>query len=215
MSSPDGQDDPQFDEVVDSLNRFERTIDVQISLMNELDEKASNVVRYTALLLGGIFTALSLLPRSDAVSLDSVGTLPTVVFLIGTASLVVAIVAAIITYLSSVQEYGPDPAYGDNVADGDIQSPDYETVLLYGYTSAVDNNRRVIDVNARRFRWSLLALLVGIVYSASAGGLLVVNQPPVVEVLLLGVVSMFVAPVGYSIYAEEFLVLDRKTRRDD
>lgn len=161
MPSTDGHDEPQFDEVVDSLDRFERTIDVQISLMNELDEKASNVVRYTALLLGGIFTALSLLPRSDAVSLDSVGPLPTIVFLLGTASLVVAIVAAIITYLSSVQEYGPDPAYGDNVADRAIQSPDYEAVLLSGYTRAVDNNRRVIDVNARRFRWSLLALLVG------------------------------------------------------
>lgn len=215
MPSTDGHDEPQFDEVVDSLDRFERTIDVQISLMNELDEKASNVVRYTALLLGGIFTALSLLPRSDAVSLDSVGPLPTIVFLVGTASLVVAIVAAIITYLSSVQEYGPDPAYGDNVADRAIQSPDYEAVLLSGYTSAVDNNRRVIDVNARRFRWSLLALLVGIVYSASAGGLLVINQPPFVEFLLLGTVSMFVAPIGYSIYAEEFLVLDRKTRRND
>jgi hypothetical protein len=200
-----------MDERIDSLDRFERTLDIQIDLINEIDDKASNIVRYTVVLIGAIFAGLSVIPQSGVVSLGDVGPLPTILFFIGFISLVVAICSSIITYLSSVQHYGPDPAYGRNVANRDITSPDYEAVLLNGYADAVEANRRVIDINARRFRWSLGALFAGIVYAALAGGIVAINTASWVELVIAAIVTMITIPILYKIYKEEFLVLERKT----
>jgi hypothetical protein len=208
-------DDDMMNERVDSLNRFERTLDVQIDLINEIDNKASNVVRYTVILIGAIFTGVSVIPRSGVVSLDDIGSLPRFLFFIGVISLIIAVCSSIITYLSNVQYYGPDPAYGQNVADKDISSPEYEEVLLSGYSDAVEANRQVIDTNARRFRWSLASLFFGIVYSALAGGIVAVNTVPWGEVVIVGIVTMIAIPSLYMIITEEFLVLERKTKNDE
>lgn len=204
-----------MDERIDSLDRFERTIDIQIDLINEIDNKASNVVRYTVVLIGGIFAGISVIPQSGAVSLGDIATIPQIMFFVGITSLVVAICASIITYLSSVQYYGPDPAYGRNVANQDIMSPNYEKLLLNGYSSAVEANRRVIDTNARRFRWSLGALFVGIVYTALAGGIVAINAANWAELVVAVVITMVTIPTLYKIYKEEFLVLERKTENND
>lgn len=199
------------DELDDLLDRFERTLETQVSLINETDDKAANVVKYTAVLLGAIFTGLSVLIQSSTVTLDTIRWLPRVTFVTGVSGLLVALCAATITYLSSVQEYGPDPWFGFNVAEGDIQSPEYEEILLNGYATAVHRNQKVIDTNARRFRWSPAALLVGIVYTALAGGLTVLTVPAIVEVTVVVIVTSLVIFVVYLIKEEEFLVLERKT----
>lgn len=40
--------------------------------------------------------------------------------------------------------------------------------MLRAYADAVERNRQVLSANARRFRWTLVALLVGIAYLAMA-----------------------------------------------
>lgn len=167
--------DAEFDATVDSLDRYERTIDAQLELITAIDKKAANVVRYTSLLVGAVFTALSVVSRSTALSLGDVRILPRLTFYVGVVALVLAICVAIVTYVSSVREYGPDPSYGHAVAGGVVERPEYENVLLTGYADAVRDNREVIDANARRFRWSLAALLVGIVYSVLAGVLVTLS----------------------------------------
>lgn len=198
-------------ERTDLVTRFERTLDVQIDLINEIDNKASNVVRYTALLLGAIFAGISIIPRSGIISLGDVGPFPRILFFIGTASFVIAICSSIVTYLSSVQYYGPSPEYGRNVAAKDVLSPNYEEFLLGGYSNAIEANRQVIDTNARRFRWSLAALFIGVVYASLAGGIAAISMPGWSEAVIVGVVTMFTLPVVYMIYTEEFLVLERKS----
>lgn len=207
--------DDEFDERLDALDRFERTLDVQLALLSDIDGKAANVFRYTSLLLGVVFAALSLLSRSEVVSLSAVNLLPKLSFFVGVVGLVGAICAAILTYLSSVREYGPEAVYGYTVADGDVESPDYERSLLAGYADAVKNNRVVIDVNALRFRWALVGLLVGIVYSALAGGLVALVAPPWFEVLVIATVTALVIPAVYGIYTEDFLVIERKLDTDE
>lgn len=198
-----------IDERIDALDRFERTINTQLALLSKIDDKAANVVRYTSLLIGVLFTALTLAAQSKSLSLHDVAPLPSALFFVGTTSLLVAICVAIITYLSSVQEYGPDASYGYNVAGGDIQTPDYEMLLLVGYADAVKDNMDVIDANALRFRWALSSLLVGVVYTSLAGGIVVHDLPASAEWVISTVVTAFVGFVVYKIYAEDFLVLER------
>lgn len=201
--------DAEFDATLDSLDRYERTIDAQLDLITAIDEKAANVVRYTTLLVGAIFTALSVVSRSSVLSLHEIRVLPRLTFYVGVVALVVAISVAIVTYVSSVREYGPDPSYGYAVAEGLVETPQYEDVLLTGYADAVRDNGTVIDTNARRFRWALIALLVGIVYSVLSGVLVTLEQTISVKVSLIAVTTMGVASVAYRIYEEGFLVLQR------
>lgn len=185
----------------------------QLALINETDTKAANVVKYSTVLVGAVFTALSVVARSPTVSLGSVGLLTRVLFLTGVCALLVSSCVAVITYLSSVQEYGPKPAFGYLVTGDLVESPEYEELLLNGYATVVRKNREVIDVNARRFRWSLAALLVGIVYTALAGGLLATSVSVIVDVFVVNIVTVVLIFIVYLIKEEEFLVLERKTTR--
>lgn len=211
----DAGDESSLDERVDSLDRFERTIDVQLSLIDAIDRKAANVVRYTTLLVGAIFTALSVVSRSDVLALDEIGVLARVTFYVGVVAFVSAIGVAIVTYSSSVRKYGPNASYGQAVADGAIETPRYEQTLLVGYADAVRANRRVVYANARRFRWALAGLLVGTVYTTLAGILVTLGGSPHVELLLTATTSMLIAPTGYRIYEEEFLVLERRSTTNE
>ncbi len=197
------------DECVDALDRYERTLDAQLALLGDIDDKAANVVRYTPLLVGVIFTALSLASHSTMVSLSGVGVLSRAAFLVGLAGFVTAICAATVTYTSSVKDYGPDAEYGYTVARGDVNSPIYERVLLVGYASAVSKNRDVINANARRFRWAIVGLLVGVLYSSLAGALTVLGGSRWVTVGVTLVVTLAATYFTYSISTEYFLVLDR------
>lgn len=202
--------DDATDERADALDRFERTLDAQLALLNEIDEKASNVVRYTSLLVGAIFTALSLVPRSGVASFGTIGPVSHISFLVGTTALVVAICTAIITYLSSVQEYGLDASYGYIVADGAVRTPNYERAMLTGYADAVRRNTAKIEVNARRFGWSVASLFTGVVYCSLAGALVVLDAPTWVDLLMSGVVTSVDLTVVYMIYSEAFLVIGRE-----
>ena len=198
-----------IDERIDALDRFERTINAQLDLLSRIDDKAANVVRYTPLLIGVLFTGLTLATRSDSLSLYDVAPLPSALFFIGTTSLLVAICVATITYLSSVREYGPDASYGYNVADGDVRTPDYETHLLVGYADAVEDNMEATNANALRFRRALASLLVGVVYTSIAGGIAVQDLPAFAEWGVCAVVTAAVGFVVYKTYAEDFLILER------
>lgn len=114
-----------------------------------------------------------------------------------------------ITYLSSVQEYGIAPSYGYTVADGDVKNPNYERLLLVGYADAVGRNIEIIDANARRFRWSVAGLFVGVVYCSLAGGLLVLHAPIWLELVGVGPVTTTALVVLYLIYSEDSLVIGR------
>lgn len=204
---PDRSD--EFDEVVDALDRYERTVDAQLSIISDIDDKAANVVRYTPLVVGVVFTALSLASRSAILSLTDIGLLPRIAFLSGLTGFAVAICAATVTYTSSVRNYGPNAEYGYNVADGDVISPGYEVTLLSNYADAVDDNRDVIDVNARRFRWALMGLLVGVVYTSLAGALVLLDGDTWLVSSVTIAVTVATGYATHRIYAEAFLVLDR------
>lgn len=205
----------EFDQIEDAINRFERTIDHQIDLLREIDNKAQRVVQYTAVLIGVIFTAISLVPNTGTVSIADAGPNAFASFTAGLGGFLLAICAALITYLSSVQEYGLARAFGYNVADDLFDDQTYKEAILNSYADAVADNRRVIAVNAQRFGYSLAALFAGIVFSSLAGFFFLTSFSDKVNFFLGGIATILVTAVAYGIFTERFLVLERDIPDDD
>lgn len=204
-----------YDQREDAINRFERTIDHQIDLLREIDNKAQRVVQYTAVLIGVIFTALSLIPKTENVSLADAGLNELASFSAGLGGFLLAICAAIITYLSSVQEYGLAQEFGYDVADGVFDDQTYKELILNSYARAVGDNRRVIAVNAQRFGYSLAALFAGIVFSSLGGFFLLTSFGWLGNFILGALSTILVALVTFGILTEQFLVLERETPDND
>lgn len=194
----------------DAIDRFQRTIDVQLQLLNGIDNKAQRVSQYTVILVGVIFTAVSLIPETNVLSFEHASTAIVLAFLGGITGLIVAIGWSIITYISSVQEYGPDRGFGYDVADGTLDPPLYREALLVSYSDAVARNRLVIDTSAQRFKNALAALMAGIVYVSSAGAMLLIPGGFPIDLLVLVGVTVPTYVVVEKIYREAFLVLQRE-----
>jgi uncharacterized membrane protein YjjP (DUF1212 family) len=73
----------------------------------------------------------------------------------------------------------------------------------------------VINVNARQFRWALVGLLVGVLYSALAGALVVLDGSKWMRIGVTLVVTFAAGYLAYSISAEAFLVLERGVSDDE
>lgn len=204
-----------YDQLENAINRFERTIDHQIDLLREIDSKAQRVVQYTAVLIGVIFTAFSLILKTDNVSFAEAGPNALASFSVGLVCFLLAICVAIITYLSSVQEYGLAREFGYNVADSVFDNQTYKQAILNSYADAVADNRRVIAVNAQRFGYSLAALFAGIVFSSLGGLFLLTSFGGLVNFGLGALSTILVAVVALGIYTEQFLMLERDIPDDD
>ena len=140
----------------DAVDRLERVIDTQIDTVDDFDQKAAYVTRFVGVVLGLVLTAVSLASRFGGG--DPATQLPAVA----------AVAGAIVTYLSSRVVVGLHPHAARAIADGEYGGDEYNTLLLRAYADAVERNRQVLSANARRFRWTLVALLVGIAYLAMA-----------------------------------------------
>ncbi|PSQ64850.1 MAG: hypothetical protein BRD24_09145 [Halobacteriales archaeon SW_9_67_24] len=151
----------------DAVDRLERVIDTQIDTVDDFDQKAAYVTRFVGVVLGLVLTAVSLASRFGGG--DPATQLPAVAAVAGgVVRLVAAVAGAIVTYLSSRVVVGLHPHAARAIADGEYGGDEYNTLLLRAYADAVERNRQVLSANARRFRWTLVALLVGIAYLAMA-----------------------------------------------
>ena len=185
--SNDENSPSESDEIVpwiDSLDRFEREIDIQIEALNSIDDKAQYTARLIGLFLGLVLTVISLAPRFTGVTLRASS--PTLIaFGVGLAGLVAAIVGAVITYLSSRFKTGLDPVVAEGLATYSVSPLDYKELLLRAYARALEQNKEVLDVNATRFRMTLSAFLVGIVFLALSFFLFVIAVSTVAKGVLL------------------------------
>lgn len=150
----------------DAAERLERVIDVQIATVNGIDEKAEHVTRLVGILLGVVLSVLSLSVRFGIVDLSSTMSVTILAFGIGVSGLFGAMVAAIVTYLGSRVRIGLDHQVGRlfSAESYSITTDEYGRRVLGTYGYNVRRNERVVAANSRRFRRSLLLLLVGVVY---------------------------------------------------
>jgi uncharacterized membrane protein YoaK (UPF0700 family) len=191
----------------DAIDRFESVIERQINLLNDIDNKAQNLIQYTSVFLGLVFTAVSFVVRAEV--FREAPPLVELLFLFGIASLLIAVGFAVYTYLSSVTIYGLARSYGERVADGDVTPEEYRTEVLNAYSYAVGENKEVIDANARRFRYSSAFLLIGLLNLSASGFLLLIPLPQIVRFLCVAFVVSTSIAVFYYIYDERYLVLER------
>ena len=201
-------DTNELDPETDAIDRFERMVDTQIETLEGIDDKAAHVTRFVVLLLGVVFTGLSLVPLfgGGRAGIDSIVAVVTAA--VGVAGLLGSLGFAVVTFLSSAFEYGPDETICDYIAEHRVQTDEYTSVLLRSYSEAVRRNRTVVRTNARRFRNSLASLLVGSVSFALGGAFLVLDVEPVVAVVVLLATMLAAGRLFVFVIAEEYLTLD-------
>lgn len=209
---PTGDEFDVTDPYVDAANRLERVIDTQISTLNGIDTKAEHVTRLVAVLLGVILTLVSVSVRVDGFH---GGSLPTPVALAGVAgvvSLVLSMATAIVTYLSSTFKMGLHPGVGRVLSDPEHQLTADQHIrrVLGTYGYAVEQNRQVIDANSKRFRWTLVFLLVGISL-LTLGTLLFISGVSELDAWTsIGLAVAALGSIGWYVLTGRYLPLERQ-----
>lgn len=182
---------------LDTVNRLERNLDEQIATLREINDQAEHVTRLLAILLGVFVSALSIGVRyrwfGDVHSPPSGEAL--LLFVLGVGALLFSMGAAIITYLRSRYRIGLQATAGRLLKD-----PEYDAEMgrhirrvLGTYAYNIERNTAIIEANSRRFRWSLLSLLVGILWIIVAVALFV----GAIDGVAAGVVAL-IAVLGAS-----------------
>lgn len=198
-----------FDPYLDTVDRLERAVDHQISIINGIDDKAEHVTRLLGILIGLIFSVLSLVMEWEVNSLNSPTEPVEALFTMGVVSLLFAMAAAIVTYLSSKFRIGLHYNVGYYLSNSDVEiEPRKHTRRVLGaYGSMIEQNKRVIETNSRRFRWTLYLLLVGVLFLSTAG-FLYLGQVPTADAWLIFWTSVVIAvTVGWYILTGRYLTL--------
>lgn len=216
MSSAGQPDDEeQFDAEEDLLRRYEQMVQTQISTLNGIDDKAAHVARLVAILSGLILSAASLIASTRDISITiQTGSAVALVGLSVTA-FVVCIIYAVLTYLSSKFEYGPSAEIGKFMSSKKVDNQQYKDVMLRGYANAIQQNKRVVVKNARRFQTSLAALLMGLIFLFGGAAITVLQTSPGVELVVAIVFFVVAVVLGVYVHQERYLTLDRSLYDDD
>lgn len=200
---------------VDAADRLERSLDVQINQIADIDNKAEHVTRLVGVLIGAIFTLFSVASRIPAIELEPPSIPVGLAFTSGVILLLASMGAAIVTYLSSKYRIGLHEATGNLLSREDYETDFDEHVrrVLGTYAYNIRRNRKVIRTNAQRFRYTLLCLLLGIVYLAVAGTFYLAPFPSPVSWVAFGAVSAFASGTSYYVLTGRYLTLQDEWER--
>lgn len=174
-SDPDELPEPineldESDPYLDAADRLERAIETQISIINGIDDKAEHITRLVGILIGLVFSVLSLVANLDSVEIGTTTFPVEIAFTLGILGLLVAMGAAIVTYLSSRFRIGLNHKVGYYLSESD--EADFQTHIqrvLGSYGEIIEENKRVIEMNSARFRRTLYFLLFGVLFLSAAG----------------------------------------------
>jgi len=153
----------------DTADRLENQIQTQVDTIEGIDTKAEHLTRLIGILIGLVFSVLSLVVNADTIQLTQTTSGTRIAFLLG----VVCLLAAMVTYLNSRYRAGIHHSVGYYVSNKE-QSLDFDVHIKRvcgSYASVIEQNRTVIEVNSIRFRRALYLLLVGVLFLATAGSI--------------------------------------------
>lgn len=198
---------------VDTADRLERNLDVQSNTLNEIDKKAEHVTRLLGILIGLVLSVVSI---GLKIGVGGNGDLPSVAlqtfvgFTAGITFLVLSMAAAIVTYLSSKFKIGLNSTAGHL-----LQNPDYDIEMeqhirrvLGTYAYNIDRNREVIEANSRRFRRTLVLLLLGVAYLAASGVLFVGFEGGLTAWSILVFTTLASGTLSWYILSGRYLTLE-------
>lgn len=136
--------DSEVDPYTDAADRLEHTIDTQVSIINGIDDKAEHITRLIGVLLGLVFSLLSLIVNFDSINVGGTTWPVEVAFVLGILFLLVAMAAAIVTYLSSRFRIGLDYTVGHYLSNPETDT-DFDTHIrrvLRSYGDIIKNNKK-------------------------------------------------------------------------
>lgn len=202
-------DDDKLDPQIDLMDRYQTIVDSQTNVLKNFDNKAWRALRTTSLIIGAGLTALSLLLSSQLGLEPDFSRLPLIISLtIGIVSLVVSIGFGILSYLSIVFAFGPNKQIGSKIAGQAPETDEYKKTVLKSYVEAIRQNGLVLSAKARRFRYTLSLMLVGVLNFALS--ILLLVWKPYIDIAwgVFGTVICLSGGALYYILNKEYTVLD-------
>ncbi len=147
-----------------------RVIGHQIKTLSDIDDKASDTLRYSILFLGLLLTALSIVVRADAGAEGAVYRMPSPLLYLsvaaafaGVLSILATVVLSISTYIGT--EFKPGPSHRDleRYSDNRYTEEEWLILLVRSSPSWIEANARSNNEDARQLQWALRALATGVV----------------------------------------------------
>lgn len=213
MSDDEEDSNLEIGSLVDTADRFERTIDHQIQLIDGIDNKAEHVTRLLGILIGAILSVLAVGVRINNGKIEPPNTPLFIMFVFGVLSLILAMAFSIITYLSSRFKIGLHYRPANLLSQGDYDVVDrkhYKRIIgTYGY--ALEKNKDVIEVNSKRFRRALVFLLIGVIFLSGSGISYISDLTAKAAGWSLIVTSLLSLIIGGYIFSGRYLTLDDET----
>ena len=202
---------------LDAADRLERVIDAQSTTLERIDTKSERIARLLGILLGVVLSSLSLgmqLQRPQLASLP----LPTrLAFLFGVGFLALALAGAVVTLLSSRYKIGLGHDVGDLLSrsDYDVSTETHLRRVVGTYAYNVKLNYRIIEVNARRLRRTLVLLLLGLLYVSFSVIAIVSGTTETVAWPLFVSTVPIAGGTGWFVLSGRYLPIEEETIRND
>lgn len=147
-----------------------RTLERQMSMGEDLDTKASQLLRFNALVIGLLVSVVALSVGGDSIA-PAVPVWTTALFLLGVGAVTVSTLFALLAYEITTYVLGIRADELREVLRLGIPTGEFLKRLVLTYASALEGNRSSLDGTATRLKAALWFLLLGVaLLGVSAGG---------------------------------------------
>lgn len=144
------------------------TVDAQKSTLNDIDTKASKILRLNVLLIGVIVSALSIAAQSGSSTsaAPSVEPFVNLYMKLGVASLVLSTALAAMTYTASELDVGLSSTNLKNLLKADFSPQETQELLVKNYIVRINFNRSTNIRNIPLITSTIVLVVAGIVFLA-------------------------------------------------
>lgn len=209
MSEPPEEPTPRLD----AADRLERVIDAQSATLDRIDDKSGRIARLLGILLGVVLSSVSLGVQLDGIEFGLLATPIRLAFTVGTGFLLSSLAATIITLLSSRLRIGLTPMTGEVLSDPKhkVELETHLSRVVGTYAYSIRQNRKIIEVNVRRLRRTLVLFLVGELYVGLSVALFVTQLVGRGAWLTFGILSLVALALARYVLSGRYLTLETQT----
>lgn len=205
----------RFSAKEDLADRYQEMLDSQLSAIENFDTKAWRVARLVGILLGVLFTGISVFSSEVSAEL-TVEYLPVIVAVgTGISALIISLIFAALCILSTTAGFGLRVELADALNEGEVDEEDYPGFVTKSYSKNIENNIKVMRAKGRRLRYALSALVAGVLMLSAGGVLLFVTLGYWIQIGLLVVVAALIVVVLYYILTMQYSVLENEDDDSD
>lgn len=197
--SEESPDDVDLELLRELRNEARETVDQQIDTSDDIDTKASRILRLNVLLISALLTVVSLSVRADFLSANDVLNPYSA---IGIACLIFSTGFAGLTYTASDLEVGIAYQEVRELLDSDASLRNYREELVYGYANWMEFNDKTNIRNAPLITTTILFVIYAVSFLTIGVAEAVTDSgfPPIV---LLGTVAMLLILTYFSGIVEQ------------